>query len=197
MDTEALIIDDEALQHENNQVRQIRNLGAILRNNPEIPDAMRDMAPYFSRDMRIRLIKMAAVGDFLIKMTSSAEVEAFSGNERLPINGMYSTMKKYIPMNKRQSIDGIMGLVDNVKTKMQVKPASNGIENVINTLSRINEINKFRTSAGAVKQIADTLSESRNGKAPTLDSMLDMIGGIVGEEKMSNLLGKINLMKNA
>ncbi len=191
MDTDALVINDENNVYTKARTNQARNLSVMLRENPELPDAMRDMASFFSGEMRNTLVKMAAVGEFLIKMTANRELHVMQA-ERMPMSDIYPVMKKYIPLNKRQSIDGIMGMMDNIKSKMKAKPASNGLESMINTLSRINELNKLKTSAGAVRQIASTLQENRmNGSAPTFDNLLDMVSSIVGEDRVKGALEKL------
>ena len=97
-------------------------------------------------------------------------------------------------MDKRQNIDGIMSVVSNIKTKMQPKPAANGLENIINLLTGLNEANKLAASAGAIKKIAGTIKNpgSKDGMNP--DSMISVINSIMGDDKMkqiSSMLGKL------
>lgn len=200
MDTDALIICNEEDESSLSETKKdpnnaFKGLRSILTDNPEIPDALRDLAPYFSADMRRKVVQMAAFGDFMIKMSdTSAFAVSSAPQEPVDPGRIYSTVKKYIPMNKRQNIDGIMELVDNIKIKMLPKPASNGLENIINTLTRINEMNKMAASAGAVKQIASAMKDPEKKNEMDMDGVVSLIGNIMGEDKMqqiSSMLGKM------
>ncbi len=199
MDTDALIIDDDNLIRDNppnlkvgDIVKRVHNM---LKNNPEIPDALRDMAPYFSNDMRQKIIKIAACGDFLIRLDDSRDVNTLEARE--PINGFYSTMKKYIPMNKRQSIDGIMSVIQNVKIKMQPKPAANNIENMINTLTKLNEMNKIMSGASTIKKLTDTIGSTNVNKGTqNMDGLMSLINNFVGDDKMNQISGMLGKLTN-
>lgn len=207
MDTDALIIDDENNVNENEEISKevsaektnavgrpamfsVSKLQTMLKNNPEIPDALRDMAPYFSNEMRHRIVQIAAVGDFMLRMSDDFSVMS-SDSSPAPIDGLYSTMKKYIPMNKRQSIDGIMGMIQNIKTKMQPKPAANSLENMINSLTRLNEMKKLVSGASTIKKLADGMSKKDGND---LEGVMSLMNNIMGEDKMqkiNSMLGQI------
>ena len=201
MDTDALTIYDEENNvsesdesKKNTSGSRLPALSVMLKNNPEIPDALRDLMPYFSPGMRPKIAQMAALSDFVSRMSDTATFSVSTTEEKLPLSQIYGTVKKYIPMDKRQNIDGIMSVVSNIKTKMQPKPAANGLENIINLLTGLNEANKLAASAGAIKKIAGTIKNpgSKDGMNP--DSMISVINSIMDDDKMkqiSSMLGKL------
>lgn len=166
----------------------IFSLSAMLVQNPEIPDMMRDAAPYFSKNIRQKIIKMASVGEFIIKMSEGRSDFSANGEDdhNSDMKDFYATMKKYIPMNKRNSIDVFINMIENISTKLKQKPASNGLENVINSLSRINELNKIMASAGNIKRLTGTLKAVQEGNTD-MSGIMDAIGMILGKEKMQKL----------
>ena len=88
MDTDALIICNEENESSLSKTKKEQNnafkgLRSILTDNPEIPDALRDLAPYFSADMRRKVVQMAALGDFMIKMSDTS---AFAVSSSIPIS---------------------------------------------------------------------------------------------------------------
>ncbi len=158
-----------------------------LINNPELPDMMRDVAPYFSPASRQRINGMAYLGEFLHKMSDNSSAAAFS-TEDAPSHNMkdfYSAIKKYIPMNKRQSIDLLLGTMDGVRQRMQPRQASNGLEGVINTLSRVNELSKMMSSMGNIRRLAEAVQHSEQPPSP--NGMMEAIGSMLSDENKSKL----------
>lgn len=162
-------------------------IGTLFMNNPEIPDMMRDAAPYFSKDTRQKMVKMASIGEFIIKMADNGNDFYANGeqNSNIDVKDFYTTMKKYIPINKRKNIDLMMNMMDDISSKIKQKPASNGLESVINSLSRINEFGKLLSSVGNIKRLSGMVKniQEENGN----------ISGVV--EAISSLLSKDNMQK--
>lgn len=191
MDTDALIINEDeenmSSQKTTGKPNGLYAVSMMLRNNPELPDALRDIIPYFSPSVRPKIAQLAAMSELMVRVT---DISAFSVNtteESPPVAQLYGTMKKYIPMNKRQNIDSIMGFVDNIKVKMKPKPASNGIESLIDMLTRLNEMKKLAASAGAVKKIASTINNSSKSGTSDTESMISAISSLMGEDKMRQI----------
>lgn len=162
-------------------------IGTLFMNNPEIPDMMRDAAPYFSKDTRQKMVKMASIGEFIIKMADNGNDFYANGeqNSNIDVKDFYTTMKKYIPINKRKNIDLMMNMMDDISSKIKQKLASNGLESVINSLSRINEFGKLLSSVGNIKRLSGMVKniQEENGN----------ISGVV--EAISSLLSKDNMQK--
>lgn len=163
-------------------------LGTVFMNNPEIPDMMRDAAPYFSKETRQKIVKMASVGEFIIKMADNGNDFYASGDQspEIDVKNFYMTMKKYIPMNKRKNIDLMMNVMENISSKMRSKPAANGLENVINSLSKINELGKIMSSAGNIKRLSDALKNTQ-GETGNTSGVMDAIGALLGKENMQKI----------
>ena len=61
----------------NHPKKRLNDISAMLASNPELPDMVRDAAPYFSPATRQSLLKIAALGDFALKTREVADsVEA-------------------------------------------------------------------------------------------------------------------------
>ena len=196
MDTDALIICDEENKIRENEIEEsktgkgpnmIVKLSDMLKNNPEIPDALRDLTPYFSPGMRPKIAQIAAFGDFMMRMSDTSSFTVSATEEPRDISGIYGTLKKYIPMNKRQNIDTVMGFVDNIKIKMNPKPAANGLENIINMLTRLNELNKIAASVGAAEKIATAISSPDKKDSMDTDGMVSLINSLMGGDKMKQI----------
>lgn len=190
MDTDALTIhEDENIssQKTTSKPSGLTAVSMMLKNNPELPDALRDIIPYFSPSVRPRIAQLAAMSDFMVRITDASAFSVNTAEERPPVSQLYGTMKKYIPMNKRQNIDSIMGFVDNIRIKMKPKPVSNGIESLIDMLTRLNEMKKLAASAGAVQKIASTINNSSKSAASDTESMISAISKLMGEDKMRQI----------
>lgn len=163
-------------------------IGAMFMNNPEIPDMMRDAAPYFSNDTRQKMVKMASIGEFIIKMADNGNDFYANGeqNSKIDVKNFYTSMKKYIPINRRKNIDLMMNMFENINSKMKPKPASNGLESVINSLSRVNELSKIVSSAGNIKRLGVMLKNMQNEKGD-ISSVVETIGSILGKDNMQKL----------
>lgn len=178
MDTNELTVYERS---ENKNLLSL--IGTLFMNNPEIPDMMRDAAPYFSKDARQKMVKIASIGEFIIKMADSDNdfyVNAES-DSKFDIKNFYSAMKKYIPMNRRRSIDLMMNVMENISSEMKQKPASNGLENVINSLSRINELGKIVSSAGNIRRLSGML-KNVNIENGDLSGIIEAIGSVLGKD---------------
>lgn len=163
-------------------------IGAMFMNNPEIPDMMRDAAPYFSNDTRQKMVKMASIGEFIIKMADNGNDFYANGeqNSKIDVKNFYTSMKKYIPINRRKNIDLMMNMFENINSKMKPKPASNGLESVINSLSRVNELSKIVSSAGNIKRLGGMLKNMQNENGD-ISSVMETIGSILGKDNMQKL----------
>lgn len=163
-------------------------IGAMFMNNPEIPDMMRDAAPYFSNDTRQKMVKMASIGEFIIKMADNGNDFYANGEQNLKIDvkNFYTSMKKYIPINRRKNIDLMMNVLENISSKMKQKPASNGLESVINSLSRVNELSKIVSSAGNIKRLSGML-KNRQKENGDISSVVETISSILGKDNMQKL----------
>lgn len=163
-------------------------IGAMFMNNPEIPDMMRDAAPYFSNDTRQKMVKMASIGEFIIKMADNGNDFYANGeqNSKIDVKNFYTSMKKYIPINRRKNIDLMMNVLENISSKMKQKPASNGLESVINSLSRVNELSKIVSSAGNIKSLSGML-KNRQKENGDISSVVETISSILGKDNMQKL----------
>lgn len=183
MNTDGLVIYDK---NENTDVPH--SLRTMLVQNPEIPDMMRDAAPYFSQGLRQMIIKMASLGELVIKMSDGGGDFSVNGDDKAKpgIKDFYVTMKKYIPMNKRNNIDVLINMIEGISTRLKQKPASNGLENIINSLSRINELNKIMSSAGNIKRLTGTL-KAVQGTNGDMSGIMNAIGSVLGNENMQKI----------
>lgn len=183
MDTNELSV----YEHSENKT-PLAAIGAMFMNNPEIPDMMRDAAPYFSKDTRQKMVKIASIGEFIIKMADDGNDFYANGeqNSKIDVKDFYTAMKKYIPINRRKNIDLMMNMMENISSKMKPKSASNGLENVINSLSRINELGKIVSSAGNIKRLSEMLKNVQSEKGD-IPGVVETIGSLLGKENMQKL----------
>ena len=175
-----------------NPAKKLNDISAMLANNPELPDMARDAAPYFSPAARQTILKIAALGEFALKTREVADsFEASANNTNM--NEFYSTMKKYVPMNKRNSIDMIMNLMNGMRSSFKPKSASNGLEGIINTLSGIDKISKMISATGDIKRLSGILSEQRSNNS-SLDGMVGMVKGLIGNNSVGGLEGLLSAL---
>ncbi len=181
MDTTQLSVNET-----HRRQNSVNMLSSMLLSNPELPDVMRDAAPYFSRSMGEKILRMASIGDAMLKLSDRDFSAADVLGDKRGMKDFYTTMKKYIPMNKRQSIDAFMVLLTNMQSKIKPKSASNTLENAINQLTRLNEVNKMMGSMGNMKKLADAMA-NKNSSGMTVENLMDVVGGLLGKDKMGKI----------
>lgn len=175
-----------------NPTKKLNEISAMLASNPELPDMARDAAPYFSPTARQMLLKIAALGEFALKTREVTDsIEANASNN--PTSDFYSAMKKYIPMNKRNSIDMIIGLMNGMKSSFKPKSASNGLESIINTLSSIDKVSKMMNATGDIKRLSSILSQQGESNS-SLGGMVDMVKGLIGNNSPNGLEGLLSAL---
>lgn len=176
----------------NRQPKRLKDISEILANNPELPDMVRDAAPYFSPATRQSLLKIAALGEFALKTREvSGAVESQTTSPEM--GDFYSTMKKYVPMNRRKSIDMMMSLMNGMRASFKPQTATNGLEEIISTLSSINKVSKMMSATGDIKRLSGILNEKDSSNHST-NNILSLIKGMLKNDSSSGIDGLLSAL---
>ena len=195
MDTDALTLDrneqTEMSLRTASASAPLRELALRMLSHPEFPDVLRDAAPFFSPTARKNVVKLAAVGEFLSRVNDAVPADGTEEAVR-PMAEAFHTLKKYMPMDKRMGLDGMMSMMQGLRQKFTPKKASTPLESMIDRLTRLNELQKLSASAKTMRSMSDLFSQAKEeapAEAPAMDPqvLLGLIGGMLGQDKAAQL----------
>ncbi len=160
------------------------NIVSFLRENPDFPDMLRDFAPFVSETRQKSFLRAASLAD-AINSVDPARIRFYQMSENSPSDA-FSVIKKYLPEDKKENIDNIMSFAENMRTRVITPKATNKIERMINSLTRLNEFSKLAGGARMIKELSK-VSKTATDNPPDIASLMQLIGIIAGKDKVNRL----------
>ncbi|MBE5816505.1 MAG: hypothetical protein E7315_02125 [Clostridiales bacterium] len=150
--------------------------------NPELSDMLHDIAQYMPQARAANIERASTLLDFISKINSPAQVTIARKENATPIE-IYSSLKRYIPLPMRQTVDMLMTSASSVKGLKRSNKSDDPLDSIINTLSTMRNLKKGLGMAGAAAEIISDMSSVKNdagenpkANMPDISKLMELMG---------------------
>ena len=134
--------------------------------NPEIKDILIDIAPFMPQKQANNIERISHTIDYLSRINSPSQISVVRNENPHPME-IYSTLKKYIPLPFKQTMDMLITSAGSIKgLKRDKSTNSDPLDSIISTLSTMRNIKRSIGMAGAAAELLGGASQNTNNDAP-------------------------------
>ena len=134
--------------------------------NPEIKDILIDIAPFMPQKQADNIECLSHTIDYISRINSPSQISTVRNEKPQPME-IYSTLKKYIPLPFKQTMDMLISSAGSIKGLKNGKHThSDPLDSIINTLSTMRNIKRSIGMAGAAAELFSGASQNTTKESP-------------------------------